>query len=89
MKVGKHTKFMIDFISEFISGETDRNFFGLDYSSYVIEHFPYMEFENSELADRFAYTIDRAYERGTALGLSDKEFRAEIANAFDEWLGRK
>ena len=48
-----------------------------------------MEFENSELADRFAYTIDRAYERGTALGLSDKEFRAEIANAFDEWLGRK
>jgi hypothetical protein len=54
MKVGKHTKFMIDFISEFISGETDRYFFGLDYSAYVIEHFPYMEFENSELADRFA-----------------------------------
>lgn len=26
MKVGKHTKFMIDFISEFISDETDRYF---------------------------------------------------------------
>jgi predicted ATPase len=89
MKVGKHTKFMIDFISAFINGEMDRYFFDLDYSAYVIEHFPYMEFENSELADRFAYTIDRAYERGTALGLSDEEFRVTISNAFDEWLGRK
>lgn len=61
----------------------------LDYSAYVIEHFPHMEFENNEFADRFAYTIDRAYERGTDLGLSDEEFRIEISNAFDEWLGRK
>jgi predicted ATPase len=46
-------------------------FFDLDYSAYVIEHFPYMEIENSRLADRFAYTVDWAYERGTDLGLSD------------------
>ncbi|AUS95637.1 hypothetical protein CDQ84_14845 [Clostridium thermosuccinogenes] len=89
MKVGKHTAFMIDFISDFVNGEIERYFFDLDYSAYVIEHFPHMELENARLADKFAYTIDRAYERGTDLGLSDEEFRAEISNAFDEWLGRK
>lgn len=89
MKFEKHTKFMIDFISDFINGEIERYFFDLDYSAYVIEHFPYMEIEDSKLADRFAFTVDRAYERGTALGLSDEEFRLVIANAFDEWLGPK
>lgn len=89
MKVGKHTAFMIDFISDFVNGELERLFFDLDYSAYVIEHFPHMELENTRLADKFAYTIDRAYERGTDLGLSDEEFRVKISNALDEWLGRK
>ncbi|AEV68066.1 hypothetical protein Clocl_1415 [Acetivibrio clariflavus DSM 19732] len=48
-----------------------------------------MEHENSELAERFADTVDQAYELGTSLGLSDEEFRMEIANAFNEWLGEK
>ena len=62
-------------------------FFDLDYSAYVIEHFPYMEFENPKLADKFVNTIDRVYDRGTALGLSDEDFRAKISDAFDKWLG--
>lgn len=89
MKFGKHTAFMIEFISDFVNGELERYFFDLDYSAYVIEHFPHMEFENNKYADKFAYTIDRAYERGTDLGLSDEEFGIEISNALDEWLGRK
>lgn len=89
MKFKKHTAFMIDFISDFVNGEKDRYFFDLDYFAYVIEHFPYMELEDSELADKFANTIDQAYDRGTDLGLSDEEFRAEISNAFNEWLGKK
>lgn len=89
MKVGKHTSFMIDFISDFINGQIERYFFELDYSAYVIEHFPYMETENGAFAEKFVNTVDRAYERGTALGLSDEEFRDEISNAFYEWLGRK
>jgi hypothetical protein len=89
MKVGKHTAFMIDFISDFVNGELERLFFDLDYSAYVIEHFPHMELENTRLADKFAYTIDRAYERGTDLGLSDEEFRVKISNALGEWLDRK
>ena len=87
MNIGEQTTFMINFISDFINGELDRYFFDLDYSAYVIEHFPYMEFENSKLADRFAYTVDRAYERGTALGLSEEDFRAEMSNALNKWLG--
>lgn len=55
----------------------------------MIEHFPYMELEDSELADRFADTVDCTYERGNALGLSDEEFRQAIAHAFDKWLSRR
>lgn len=89
MNYKKHTAFMIDFISDFVNGEIERYFFDLDYSAYVIEHFPHMELENSRFADKFVYTVDRAYERGTDLGLSDEKFRVEISNALDEWLGRK
>ena len=89
MNFKKHTAFMIDFISDFVNGELERYFFDLDYSPYVIEHFPHMEHENSRFADKFANTIDRGYERGTDLGLSDEEFRVEISNALDEWLGNK
>ena len=89
MKVGKHTAFMIEFISDFVNGELERFFFDLDYSAYVIEHFPHMELENTRFADKFAYTIDRTYERETDRDLSDEEFRVEISNALDEWLGKK
>jgi hypothetical protein len=89
MKVGEHTAFMIEFISDFANGELGRLFFDLDYSAYVREHFPHMELENTKFADKFAYTIDRAYERGTDQGLSDEDFRVEISNALDEWLGKK
>jgi hypothetical protein len=89
MRVGKHTIFMIKFIMDFINGEIECYFFDLDYSAYVIEHFPHMEHENRELAERFADTVDQSYELGTSLGLSDEEFRMKIANAFNEWLGEK
>jgi hypothetical protein len=89
MNFKKHTAFMIDFISDFVNGELDRYIFDLDYSAYVIEHFPHMEQENSKLAEKFAHTVDWAYERGTDLCLSDEEFRAKISNALDEWLGKK
>lgn len=89
MKYKKHTAFMIDFISSFVNGEIERYFFDLDYSAYVIEHFPHMEKEDAKLAEKFAYTVDQVYERGTDLGLSDEEFRVEISNALDKWLRRK
>ena len=60
----------------------------MDYCAYVIEHFPYMEDENPYLADLFAGTIDYTYEYCRNLKLSDEEFRVEIPDAFDEWLGK-
>lgn len=89
MNFKKHTAFMIDFISDFVNGDLERYFFDLDYSAYVIEHFTHMELENSRLADRFANTVDRAYELGADLSLSDEEFRIEISKALNEWLGKK
>lgn len=86
MKFKKHTAFMIDFISDFVNGEIERYFFDLDYSAYVIEHFPHMEKENGSFAEKFACTVDQTYERGTDLGLSDEEFRIEISKALNEWL---
>jgi len=86
MKFKKHTSFMIDFISDFVNGEIERYFFDLDYSAYVIEHFPHMEIENGRFAEKFASTVDQTYERGTDLGLSDEEFRIEISKALNEWL---
>ena len=88
MKTGKHTSFMINFIKDFIDGEIDCYFFKMDYSAYVIEHFQHMEYENPRLADRFADTIDNAYEKAINLRLSDEKFRAEISYAYDEWLGK-
>lgn len=69
MNFKQHTAFIIDFISDFVNSELERYFFDLDYSAYVIEHFPHMEIENKRFADKFANTIDRAYERGTDPGL--------------------
>jgi len=42
MKVGKHTIFMIKFITYFINGGIERYLFDIEYSGYVIEHFSYM-----------------------------------------------
>lgn len=89
MSFKEHTAFMIDFISDFANGDMERYFFDLDYSAYVIEHYLYMELEDSRFADKFASTVDYAYERGTDLGLSDEEFRAEISSALNKWLGSK
>ncbi|MFA5528649.1 MAG: hypothetical protein WC996_08530 [Peptostreptococcales bacterium] len=88
MKFKKRTAFMIDFISDYINGEIERYFFDLDYSAYVIKHFPHMEREDALLADKFAFTIDSAYEDGSDLDLSDEEFKVKISNAFDEWLDK-
>ena len=46
-----------------------------------------MELKNAMFADQLDNTIDQVYEHGTDLDLPDEEFRIEIFNALDEWLG--
>lgn len=89
MNYKEHTSFIVDFVSEFVNGEMERYFFDLDYSYYVIEHYPEMEFEDAGFAHRFSDTVDRAYERGSNLNLSDEAFRVEISKALDLWLAGK
>jgi hypothetical protein len=87
MKVGKHTAFMIDFLSDFADGEISRDAFELDYSGYVIEHFPMMEREDYILARKFANTVDSAYEYAQTRNISDDDFRIMINNAICDLLG--
>lgn len=81
MKVGKHTAFMIDFISDFADGKISRHDFELDYSGYVIEHFPEMEREDKRLARKFANTVDAKYGYAENRNISNDDFRILMNNA--------
>jgi len=87
MKVGKHTAFMIDFASDFADGKISRDAFEMDYSGYVIEHFPMMERENMRLARKFASTVDNAVEYAENHNIDDEDFRIMINNAICDLLG--
>ncbi len=87
MKVGKHTAFMIDFVSDFADGNISRDHFEIDYSGYVIEHFPMMERENARLARKFANIIDNTVEYAQACNMSDDDFRIAVNNALCDLLG--
>lgn len=87
MKVGKHTAFMIDFVSDFADGKISRFDFELDYSGFVIEHFPAMEKENLRLARKFADTVDKTVEYVEHHKISDDDFRIMINNAICDLLG--
>lgn len=87
MKVGKHTAFMVDFISDFADGKMSRDNFELDYSGYVLEHFPEMEREDKRLARKFANTVDTKYEYAETRNISDDDFRILMNNALCDFLG--
>ena len=78
---------MIDFVSDFTSGNMSRMFFDLDYSGYVVEHFPKMERESVTIAQLFADTIDSAYDfcAGKA-NMTEDECREAMKQALDEFL---
>jgi len=89
MKVGKHTAFLINFVSGFVDGDISRDDFELDYSGYVIEHFPAMECENVRLARKFANTVDAKYEYAENRNISDDDFRILMNNALCDLLGKR
>jgi hypothetical protein len=87
MKVKKHMAFMLDFVSDFADGKMSRFDFDLDYSAYVVEHFPEMEKEHPRLARRFADTIDAAVDFAEYRNISDEDFMIMINNALCDFLG--
>jgi len=87
VKVGKHTAFMVDFISDFADGKISRHDFELDYSGYVIEYFPKMDRRNHRLARKSANTVDAKYEYAENREISDDDFRILMNNALCDLLG--
>ncbi len=77
---------MVDFISDFADGKMSRFDFELDYSGYVLEHFPKMESENARLARKFANTVDAKYEYAENRNISDDDFRVLMNNALCDFL---
>lgn len=87
MKLKPHGHFLVSFVTRFVDGEMSRDEFDMDYSGYVIEHFPYFRKEHPMLANRFADTIDVAYELGERK--SDEALRDAMADALDEFFGNR
>ena len=70
---------------DFADGSISRWAFDMDYSGYVIEHFPEFEKEHPRLSRRFADTIDRTYS--TCSWMTDDAFQYAISDALDLFLG--
>ena len=85
MKLKKHGAFLVNFVIDFSNGDMSRWEFDLDYSGYVIEHFPEFQREHPRLARKFADTIERTYS--TCSWMTDDRFRDVISDAVDEFLG--
>ena len=85
MKLKKHGAYLIAYISTYVEGEIQRWDFDLDYSGYVIEHYPKFEQETPRLAAKFANTIEAAYSNDS--WMSDDAFLESISDALDEFLG--
>ena len=84
MKLKKHGALLVNFVIDFANGDMSREDFDMDYSGYVIEHFPEFEREHPRLSRRFVDTIERTYS--TCSWMTDEAFQYAIGNAVDEFL---
>ena len=62
MKLKKYGAFLVNLVIDFANGNMSCRNFDLDYSGYVIEHFPSFEREHPRLSRRFVDTIDLTYD---------------------------
>ena len=85
MKLKKHGDFLENFVIDFANGDMSREEFDMDYSGYVIEHFPEFEREHPRLSRRFADRIEHTYS--TCSWMTDDAFRDAIGDAVDAFLG--
>ena len=85
LKLKKHGALLVNFVIDFANGDMSREDFDMDYSGYVIEHFPEFEREHPRLSRRFVDTIERTYS--TCSWMTDEAFQYAIGNAVDEFLG--
>ena len=74
-----------EFVIDFANGDMSREAFDMDYSGYVIEHFPEFEREHPRLSRMFADTIDRTHS--TCSWMTEDAFQYAISDAVDTFLG--
>lgn len=77
----KGLNFMMEYVQDYLGGDTERMFFDLDFNHYLIKHYPAMERHDPEMAECFAFYlsqegIDRTH------GLSDAQHKRIIRRQF-------
>ncbi len=75
----------MNFVIAFANGDMSRREFDMDYSGYIIEHFPAFEREHPRLSGKFVNTIDAVYEGCS--WMDDDSFQAAMSDAVEEFLG--
>ena len=77
-------EYMMNFVQEYLDGMMERLGWDLDFSHYLIQHYPKMERENRELADCFNfYLAEEGFDRG--VGLSDSDHKKLIRKQWREF----
>ena len=77
-------KFMMEFVQGYLDGERSRLDWDLDFNHYLIQNYPKMEKENSELADCFYfYLVEQGFDQGE--DLSDAQHKKLIKKQFAEF----
>lgn len=87
LRLARHKRFgaSSEKTDESVMDDMSREEFDMDYSGYVIEHFPEFEREHPRLSRRFTDTIDRTYS--TCSWMTDDAFQYAFGDAVDTFLG--
>jgi hypothetical protein len=75
---------MMDFVNEYLDDKLSRLDFDMDFSYYLMEHYPKMERENADLAECFNfYLAEQGFDK--ALSLEDAKHKELIRRQFDKF----
>lgn len=78
------TEFMMGFVQDYLDGTIDRLDWDLNFSHYLMKHYPKMERENADLAECFNfYLAEQGFDEG--ISLPDAEHKKLIRKCFTEF----
>lgn len=84
MTVKSGMEYMMEYVREYLDGESSRMDFDLDFNHYLIKHYPRMERQNAGLAECFYFYIaEEGFDQ--AVGLSDAEHKNLFRKQFAEF----
>ena len=68
---------MMNFVKDYIDGKMERMGFDLDFNYYLIQHYPRIEYENSDIAECFYFYLSQE-DFDQAENLTDDEHKKLI-----------